>query len=100
MLDGHAADGQLRRVSIKSVLDPLKYILFLPSANPPFFAGRAFVLDGAIGTGTRPIRSDGFAVLWASKSVGQVLACWADIDIQIAVVCEVSLVKLAACSRV
>ena len=100
MRNGHTANRQSGRVCIQPVLDPVWTILFFPSTNAPFLAGRAFVLDDAIGAGTRPIRSDGFAVLWAGEPVGQVLACGADMDIEVVVTGEVSLLKLTARRRV
>ena len=55
MLDGHAADGQLRWIFVQPFLDALQHVFMLPQPDALFFTGRAFVLDHAIGAGSRPV---------------------------------------------
>jgi len=49
MLDGHAADGQLRWVFVQSFLDTFQHVFMFPPAYAPLFRGRAFGLDDAVG---------------------------------------------------
>src|ERR1700712_414278 len=66
---------------VEARLHGVDHGLMLPALDPPFLASRALSLDGAGGTGSRPVNSQSHAVLHAVEPLGQTLSSRASINI-------------------